>query len=118
MKTLDKGTQSNVDAARQIVVRSNDEWTKLWRLHTPDRKMPAVDFSRDMIVGIFLGSRPTAGFDVQIVDAHEEAGALVVRYRETIPTIRATTAQVLTMPYHLVLVAKRDGDVKFEKINK
>jgi len=116
MKTLDKGTQSNVDAARQIVVRSNDEWMKLWRLHTPDRKMPAVDFSRDMIVGVFLGSRPTAGFDVQIVDTHEEAGALVVRYRETIPTIRAMTAQVLTMPYHLVLVPKRDGDVKFEKM--
>jgi VWFA-related protein len=116
MRTLDKGTQSNVDAARQIVVRSNDEWTKLWRLHTPDRRMPAVDFSRDMIVGVFLGSRPTAGFEVQIVDTHEEAGGLVVRYRETVPTIRAMTAQVLTMPYHLVLVPKRDGDVKFEKM--
>jgi VWFA-related protein len=116
MRTLDKGTQSNVDAARQIVVRSNDEWTKLWRLHTPDRKMPAVDFSRDMIVGVFLGSRPTAGFEVQIVDTHDEAGGLVVRYRENVPTIRAMTAQVLTMPYHLVLVPKRDGDVKFEKM--
>jgi VWFA-related protein len=116
MRTLDKGTQSNVDNARQIVVRSNDEWTTLWRLHTPDRKVPAVDFSRDMVVGVFLGTRPTAGFEAQIVDTREEAGALIIRYREVVPTIRAMTAQVLTMPYHLVVVPKRDGDVKFEKM--
>ena len=116
LKTLDKGTQSNVEDARQLAVRSADEWTKLWTQHSPDRKQPAVDFSQYMIVGVFLGSRPTAGFDVEIVGVREEAGSLVVRYREVVPTIRATTAQVLTMPYHLALVPKRAGDVKFEKV--
>jgi hypothetical protein len=116
IKTLDKGTQSYVEDARQVVIRSADEWAKMWTRHSPDRKLPAADFSQYMVVGVFLGSRPTAGFDVQIVGTREEAGALVVQYREVTPTIRATTAQVLTMPYHLVLVPKHAGEVKFEKV--
>jgi hypothetical protein len=116
IKTLDKGTQSNVEDARQVVVRSADELTKLWTQHSPDRKPPAVDFSQNMVVAVFMGSRPTAGFQIEIVGTREEAGALVVQYREVIPTIRAMTAQVLTMPYHLALVPKRAGEVRFEKV--
>ena len=62
-----------------------------------------------MVVGVFLGSRPTAGFGVEIVSAREEQGALVVRYRETRPAADAIAAQVLTSPYHLVAVPKRGG---------
>ena len=115
-KTLDKGTQSNVEDARQVVVRSPAEWTKLWTLHSPDRKLPSVDFSQYMVVGVFMGSRPTAGFTTEIVGTREDPAGLIVQYREVVPTIRATTAQVLTMPYHLALVPKHAGEVKFEKV--
>jgi len=45
----------------------------------------------------------------------ESGGALIVQYRETLPPARAMTAQVLTMPYHLVAIPTRSGEVKFEK---
>lgn len=114
--TIDKGDQSNVDDAKQAVARSDAEWTRLWQQHAPDRKRPAVDFSRDMVVGVFMGSRNTAGFAVEIVGTSEVNGALVVRYRETVPPKGAVTAQVITSPYHLVSVPKFAGDVKFEKV--
>jgi hypothetical protein len=116
MRTIDKGAQSNVDDAKTVVVRDAESWKKLWQGHAPDRALPAVDFSREMVVGVFLGSRPTSGYDVAVVGTREDGGALVVEYRETAPPRDAMTAQVLTAPYHLVVVATRGGDVKFEKI--
>ncbi len=116
MRTIDKGTASNVDDAKTVVVRDAESWKKLWQTHSPDRALPAVDFSREMVVGVFLGSRPTSGYDVTVLGTREDGGALVVEYRETAPPRDAMTAQVLTSPYHLAVVATRGGDVKFEKI--
>lgn len=116
MRTIEKGAESNVDAARQSVARTNAEWTALWKAHEFDRPLPAVNFSREMVVAVFMGSRPTAGFAIEVVSATEQSGALVVKYRETAPPRDALTAQILTAPFHIVAVPKTAGDVKFEKV--
>ena len=116
MRTLDKGTQSGIDDMRTVTVRSADEWTKLWRAHSADKAPPAVDFSREMVVGVFLGSRPTSGYAVEITSVREEAASLVVQYRTGSPSGDMITAQVITSPFHLVAIPRREGDVRFEKI--
>ena len=116
LRVLDRGEQSNVDDARQVFARTATEWTALWRQHSPDRPRPTVDFAREMVAGVFLGSRPSAGFKVDIVSAGDEHGALIVRYRETIPPAGAITAQVITSAYCIVALPRRDGDVRFERI--
>ncbi len=118
LQTLEKGADSATDAARQVTARTEAEWTKVWRAHSFERALPKVDFTRDMVVGVFLGSRPTAGFSVDIVEAKVENGVLVVRYRETKPGRDRMTAQILTAPYHLVTIPRFNGDVKFEAIEK
>ena len=114
LRLLEKGDQSNVDDARQVTARTTAEWNTLWRRHSPDRDQPRVDFGRDMVLGIFLGSRTTAGFSVEIVSALVEQGILVVRFRETRPQTDRIIAQVITSPYHLVAVPRHSGDVRFE----
>jgi hypothetical protein len=114
--TVEKGNQSNVDEGRKVTVRTEAEWARLWQQHNPDRKRPAVDFSKQMVVGVFMGSRSTAGFAIEIVSAAEVNGTLTVRYRETVPSRGAITAQVITSPYHLVAVPKVAGAVTFEKV--
>jgi len=116
LRLLDKGDQSNVDEARQVVVRTAAEWKTLWRRHSPDRDQPRVDFEREMAVGVFLGSQSTAGFGVEIVSALVEQGVLVVRARETRPQVDRIVAQVITSPYHLVAVPRHSGDVRFESV--
>ena len=61
-------------------MRTDAEWTKLWQQHAPDRPRPAVDFSKEMVVGVFMGSRPNAGFSIAITSATAANGALIVRY--------------------------------------
>jgi len=116
MKTIDKGDHSNMDDAAQLVAKTAQEWQQLWQKHTPDRPRPAVDFSKEMVVGVFLGSRPTAGYILEIVSAAQDNGSLVVKYRESIPPRGTMTAQVLTSPYHIVAVPFFPGGVKFEKV--
>jgi hypothetical protein len=118
MRTLDKGLDSNVDAARQSTARTPAEWETLWRAHGGDRTRPPVDFSKEFVVAVFLGSRPTAGFSVEITGTRDDGGAVVVQYREGRPPAGAIVAQVLTMPYHIVAVRHAPvSDVKFERTN-
>ena len=115
-RTIEKGDQSNIDDAKQVLVRTEAEWTKLWQQHSPDHPRPRVDFSKEMVVGVFMGSRPNAGFSTTITSATAGNGALIVRYKDTKPGPSSVSAQILTFPYHLVAIPKADvKDVKFEK---
>jgi hypothetical protein len=116
LRTVDKGPQSNVDDALQASARTASEWTALWKKHNFDKPAPAVDFSKEMVVAVFMGSRPSAGFSIEIASAVERDGKLVVSYRETKPAAGTMTAQVLTAPYHIAAVAKTAAPVTFEKL--
>jgi len=116
LRQLDKGDQSNVDDARQTVARTPEEYNTLWRLHSPDRPQPKVDFAKEIVVGVFMGSRPTAGFAIEILGTREETGTLVVQYRETRPARGMITAQVITSAYHIVAISSRPATVRFERI--
>ena len=114
--TIDQGTTTYVDMRRTVVVRTPEEWAKLWKSHSPNQPLPAIDFSTTMVVGVFMGARPTAGFSTEIVHVRNENGGLVVEYKETEPRRGAITAQVVTAPYHLIAVPRQDGEVSFQKV--
>jgi hypothetical protein len=115
-RVLERGDHGNVDEPRQAVARTPAEWAALWRQHAPDRPQPAVDFAREMVVAVFMGSRSTGGFAVEIVSAREEGGAFVVRYRERRPPPGAMLAQVITSPYHIIAVPQSSATPKFERV--
>jgi hypothetical protein len=115
-RSIEKGTQSNIDSPRQAVARTPAEWAALWKAHDFGRPAPTVDFNREMAAAVFMGSRPTGGFSVEIVSAGERDGSYVVGYRESSPRSDAITVQILTAPYHIVAVPKHSGAVRFEKV--
>lgn len=116
VRTIGKGPMSGIDAPRQVTIRTGANWSALWHEHAPGgQAMPAVDFSKEMVLGVFLGSRPTSGYGVQIVRTVNASGTLIVQYVETGPAPGTVSAQVVTAPYHLVAVPKHDGEVRFEK---
>jgi hypothetical protein len=115
-RTIAKGDQSNIESPMQTVVRTDAEWSALWHRHAFEREKPNVDFSKEIVIAVFMGSRPNAGFSTTILSALAVKGVLVVRYRETMPSPGALTAQVLTFPYHIVAIPKVEvTDVRFQK---
>ena len=118
MRTVDKGQSSQIDAAKQVSARTADDWAKLWTAHAGGRTQPAVDFTKEVVAAVFLGSRPSAGYAVDIVRARQEGVALVVSYKETRPAPDSVAAQVLTSPYHIVAMPTGSATVvRFERVD-
>jgi PrcB C-terminal len=108
-----KGDSSEQQLAKQVTVRTAAEWKALWKDHAPTEKMPDVDFAKDMVIGIFLGTKPSAGHEVEIVGVRPEGKDLIVEYVQKQPAPGTLAAQILTAPFHLVAVPKHAGMVRF-----
>jgi PrcB C-terminal len=115
--TIAQGPMSNIEEPRQVVVRSIAEWQALWKEHDPQRAAPVVDFTQSIVVAVFLGTRPTAGFAVEITAIKTEGNRAVVEYRERRPPGDALLAQVLTAPFHIARSARTSGSIEFRRID-
>jgi hypothetical protein len=67
-RTIEKGDQSNIDEARQVLVRTDAEWTKLWQQHAANRPRPQVDFSKRWSSGCSWAA-VSAGFSTAVINA-------------------------------------------------
>jgi hypothetical protein len=114
--TIARGDASGQLTGRQVVIRTPAEWEALWKIHAPAEKRPAVDFNSRMVVGVFLGSKPSTGYQVEIVGVQTEGETLLVNYLERQPARGIISAQILTEPFHLAAVPKHGGPVKFNKV--
>ena len=108
-----KGNLSDQQDGKQVTARTASEWETLWKAHAPTVKMPSVDFTKNMVVGIFLGTKPSDGYQVEIVGVRTQEKELIVEYVQRTPGRGTMAAQILTEPYHLVAVAKHPGPVRF-----
>jgi len=115
MATVARDLMSGIDEPRQSVARSADEWTTLWRAHAGDKPAPKVDFARRTVLAVFLGTRTSAGYAVEIVGTRAEGTGLIVQWSERQPQRDMVSAQILTSPSHIVTVPKVAGPIRFEK---
>jgi hypothetical protein len=113
--TLSQSEQSGIEEARQVVVRTPEQWQALWKEHALGRPMPAVDFTKSMVIGVFLGSRSTGGYRATITAIESEGASVAVTYREERPGARDILAQVITFPHHLVRLERVPGEVTFSR---
>lgn len=114
--TVAQGTMSGIEEPRHVVIRTAGEWQTVWRAHNPNAAAPAVDFTRAAVIGVFLGSRPTTGFTVEITAVKTQDALAVVEYAERRPAPGAIVAQVLTSPFHLVRLPRDVGSIQFKNV--
>ena len=65
--TVQRGDLSGIEERREAVIRTPAEWAALWKQHNPGQKPPAIDLTRSMVAGAFLGSRPSGGYTVEVM---------------------------------------------------
>jgi hypothetical protein len=114
--TVAQGAMSNIEEPRTAVVRATAEWQALWKEHDAEHPMPAVDFAQSTVVAVFLGSRPSAGFGVEITGVKTEGDRTIVEYVERRPPRDQFVAQVVTSPFHIVRVPRTAGAVQFRRL--
>ncbi|MGE0448006.1 MAG: protease complex subunit PrcB family protein [Vicinamibacterales bacterium] len=115
VRIVEQGHQSLVEDRREEVVRTPETWTTIWHEHSL-ADPPAIDFQREQVAAIFLGTRMSAGYSVEIVGVSRAGDGAVLRYRERRPPPDAVAAQVLTFPYCIVAVPASAGALRIERV--
>ena len=115
-----KGLYSGVSSFKTVVIRTLDDWQKLWRDHNgyivPPPPLPSVDFANFMVIGVFDGAQPSGGHSVVITDVQTMQDAMEVMYIETRPAANAPTTQALTEPFDLRVVPTSTLPIRFKKL--
>jgi hypothetical protein len=112
-KVLVQGGHSGVDERREVVARTAEEFKALDVSPPPDGAPPKIDFATTMVVGVYMGTRPSGGHSVEITRIEREGADLVVTYRERAPGPNEIATMVMTSPFQLVTTATFPGRVRF-----
>jgi hypothetical protein len=106
-KTLAKNINSGVHEAKNVVIRTREEWVKLWEaihLNTAEKpELPEVDFESRMVIALFAGDKPTPGHDIAVLETLKVGKKKIqVAYKESKPGANCLYPQVLTQPYQII----------------
>jgi len=115
--TIARGSSSGVEERREAVVRSAAEWDVLWKAHAGAQAAPAVDLAKNVVAAVFIGTRSTGGYSVEITGTRRDGDALVIEYVQRAPGRGDIVSQALTSPFHIVSLPRHDGPVRFEQRN-
>jgi hypothetical protein len=106
------------DAARQrTVIGDAATWTGFWASLKPDPNAngapPAVDFGRDMVIAAAMPVQPSGGFRIAIESVTELSDRLEVQVAEYSPARDCALPGVITRPFDVVQLPRRDKRVTF-----
>jgi len=82
LPTADWFAAAKTSPGKNRIVSDAKDWAALWKKLFPGQALPRVDFSKDEVIVVSAGPKPS-GDGLEIVFAGEEGGAFVVRYRQT-----------------------------------
>jgi hypothetical protein len=102
-RRIGQWTRTGVGEARRLIIRDANAWAAFWsELGVGDR--PAVDFTRDVVVAVAAGQRPTGGYEIAVGRVLQGNGELTVEVVETTPGPNCMTTASLTQPVDVVVV--------------
>jgi hypothetical protein len=103
IRRIGQWTRTGIGEARRLVIRDANAWAAFWsELGIGDR--PRVDFSRDVVIAVAAGQRPTGGYEIAIHRVVNNAGELTSEVVETTPGPNCMTTGSLTQPVDVVVV--------------
>jgi hypothetical protein len=118
MRILDSGEFSAITAGELAEARDFTDYGQLWSRHdppmppgigAPDIGPPPVDFSKEIVVGVFLGSRPMTGYAAAILAVDRNGDGATVSWEERQPGPDCVGDTVVTSPFVLVAVTRGAG---------
>jgi len=119
---------------RRMVIRDRKTWGDVWkqinsgavsfRIPGPGQEpvlnvapLPEIDFSRNMVLVVTMGSEPNGGYGIVVDGVYEHANQLEVVVRNISPGRNCITAQVGLQPADIVELEKREGPVVFRDVD-
>jgi len=102
---------------RRTTITDATTWNAFWTSLIPDPQAtgpaPSVDFSREMVIAAVMPLRPSSGYRIAIERVTEFADHIEAEVVERSPAPGCMTLTVITRPFDVVRVPRRDKPVKF-----
>lgn len=103
VRRIGQWAHTGIGEARRMVIRDADGFAQLWsELGAGDR--PDVDFTRNVVVVVAAGQRPTGGYGIAIDQVTQADGQLTIQVVETTPGPNCVTAGAATQPVDVVVI--------------
>ena len=121
------GSQSGITMPMQAVFRNAQDWKAFWDKaiapYTPSLKVaPEINFSKEMVVSVFMGQEPLAGYQIRILSASTETdGAekvLTIHYRNLDRFLGIFAPHFEVQPFHLLKMPAFTGKIQFVESKK
>ena len=93
-------------------------WTKIYKGVEPMPALPKIDFNKDILLAVFMGTKSTGGYNIDIQTILEKTDHLKVEVREISPRGTGIVTMALTQPLHVVKISKSNKQVRFAWGNK
>lgn len=83
-------------------------WNRAYgtRLNLPP--LPNVNFPQETVLAVFLATKPTGGYGLEVEDVTLDGNDIYVELRELAPGVGAITTQALTTPWIMIRVLRGD----------
>jgi len=108
-----------------MVFRDAGSWKAFWNRYCKvitgegeKLSAPEVDFSTQMLVGVFSGEKPTGGYSISIQRVLDGPKRLVVEYLEKSPPPDAMVTMALTYPCQIISIPSSEKSVEFKAVKK
>jgi hypothetical protein len=116
---LIEGPISNVSEPQIQVIKEKEGLSKivnqLNKSRSPKIPVPAVDFKKETIIGLFMGEKTTGGYGISVASIQETKNELIVQVAESGPKGKFVS-MVITQPFSIFKIKKTDKAIRFEKI--
>lgn len=114
-----QGSHSNILKKQNILITNKVDlvslFDKLNATKSDSFKMPEIDFSKEQVVGLFMGSKKVEGSKIIIGKVEYKDDKTVISYYELKPTAttKALDEMLLSHPFYLATIKKTEKPVKF-----
>ncbi len=103
IRRLGEWSHTGIREARRMVIQEANTWAEFWsELGVGER--PAVDFTRDIVIAVAAGERPSGGYEIAVNQVTQTNGELRVEVRETTPGPNCLSTSSLSQPVDVVVV--------------
>lgn len=106
-RVLDTGIHAaNISTKKNYAVYTAADFAKMWKMvhGLNEVPVPAVDFSKEYVLGVFAGQKPTGGYLVAVTSVADTANTRTVAVTLTKPGTGCVVNQMITNPYQLIAV--------------
>lgn len=103
IRRVGQWSHTGIREARRMIIQDANAWAEFWsELGVGDR--PAVDFTRDVVIAVAAGQRPSGGYEIAVTRVSQANGELRAEVRETSPGPNCLSTSTLTQPVDVVVV--------------